>query len=236
MARLRTFAENKSGWLITFADLVTLLLALFVLVFSMSSLDSAVIQSISSSVSRDLPKRDLNRGKITDEIREVAQLVTDTGLVHSHEGRIKELLFPQDLLPPSIDKGTLDASFRVEERAEGVAFMLGDNILFDGEGSRVSTAGREILVSMAPLFELLPDDVQLIAFYAGPPLAGQADDYDVAGRHALAVLGVFINLEIDNGRFSISAYGADRSALETDAPGAPLSRVEILLKTGKKSF
>lgn len=236
MARLRTFEENKSGWLITFADLVTLLLALFVLIFSMSSLDSDVIQSISSSVSRDLPKRDLQRGKITAEIREVAQLIADTGQVHSHEGRIKELLFPRDLLPLGIDKGTLETSLRVEERAEGVAFVLGDNILFGVEGSRVSAAGREILASMAPLFELLDTDVQLLAFYTGPPVAGLDDDYAVAGRHALSALGVFINRGLDNGRFSISAYGADRAALESAAPGAPLSRVEVLLKTGKRAF
>lgn len=236
MARLRVYEENKNGWLITFADLVTLLLALFVLIFSMSSLDSAVIQSISSSVSRDFPKQDRHRGKVTAEIREVAQLMADTGQVHSHEGRIKELLFPRDLLPPGIDKGTLEPSFRVEERAEGIAFVLGDNILFDGAGSRISAAGREILVSMAPLFEVVPGDVQFIAFYVGPPLAGQPDDYAAAGRHALAALGVFLNQGLENGRFSVSAYGADRAALESGAPDAPLSRVEILLKTGKKAF
>lgn len=236
MPKLRTFEENKSGWLVTFADMVTLLLALFVLLFSMSSLDSSVIRSISSSLSRDLPKRDLDRGKLKNEIRMAAQLLSDTGQVHSHEGRIKDLLFPRDLLPPGIDKGTLDSSFRIVETGRGIVFVLGDNILFSGEGSRVSSAGREILDSMAELFELMPGDVRITAFYAGEPDPGQPDDYASASRHALAALGVFINQGLDKERLSISAYGRDRASVERAVPDAPLSRVEVLLKTGKTAF
>ena len=57
-----------------------------------------------------------------------------------------------------------------------------------------------------------------------------------AGRHALAVLGVFINRGSEIDRFSISAYGGDRAGLETPARKVPLNRVEILLKTGKKAL
>ena len=240
MARLRIYEENRDGWLITFADMVTLILALFVLIFSMSSLDSAVVQSISSSVNRDLPKRDSHRGKITEDIRQVAQLLADTGQVHQHEGRIKELLFPRDLLPPGVDKGTLDTSLRVVETGEGVTFVMGNDLLFEGEGSRVSKTGRDILASLMPLCDFLQSEVRISAFYDGPPSAGptgaQPDSYASAGRYALAALGVFINQGAELGRFSISAYGGDRAGLEAQAGNAPLDRVEILLKTGKKAL
>lgn len=236
MIRARAFPENKSGWMITFADLITLLLALFVLIFSMSSLDSAVIRSISSSVSRDRPLNDRNRGDIPANLRELAQLVADTGQVHQHEGRIKDLLFPRDLLPLGVDKGTLETSFRVREDARGVAFVLADDLLFSDGSSRVSATGREILASLAPLLEILPDEVQILAFYAGAPAPDLPDDYAVAGRHALAALGVFINRGLDAGRFSVSAYGEDRAGLENAPAGVNLNRVEILLKTGKKAF
>lgn len=235
MAILRTYEDKHDGWLITFADMVTLILALFVLLFSMSSLDSAVVQSISSSVSRDMPKRDLNRGEITDDVRQVAQLLADTGQVHQHEGRIKELLFPRDLLPPALDKGTLDTSLRLVESAEGVTFVMAYDILFDSEGSRISQAGRDILASMLPLFELLQSDVRIAAFYGGAATKEQADDYAIAGRHALAVLGVFINRGADMARLSVGAYGADRAAAVPQLENAPRDRVEILLKTGKKA-
>ena len=235
MARNREFEENNSGWLITFADLVTLLLALFVLIFSMSSLDSSYVQNISSSINREMPKRDLNRGEITDNIRRVAQLVMEVQDVHRHEGRIKELLFPRDLLPPGIDKGTLDTNLQVEERGEGVAFVISDQLLFEGAGSRISEAGRAIINSMGPLMEVVPGDVQIIAFYDGPAMPDLPDDYAVAGRHALAALGVFINRDVNLRRLSVSAYGADR-AFDDLKDGAVVSRVEILFKTARAAM
>lgn len=240
MARLREYESTRGAWFITFADMVTLLLTFFVLLFSMSSIDSAVIQSISSSVSRDMPKRDMNRGSITREVREVAQLLIDTGNVHLHEGRIKELLFPRDLLPPVIDKGTLDTSLRVVESGEGVAFVLGGELAFEGAGSRVSEAGRAILGSLGPLFELSGGAVRISAFYggaAGPESSHDAPgDYDAAARRALAALGVFINRGLAPSMFSLSAYGADRGDLApaAEVPGA--GRLEILLKKGKAAL
>lgn len=236
MARLRTYADNNNGWLVTFADLVTLLLALFVLIFSMSSLDSAIIQSISSSINRDMPKKDLNRGKITEEIREAAQLMLDTGMVHQHEGRIKELLFPRDLLPAGIDKGTLDTSLRVEEQASGVAFVIDNSMLFAGSGSGISTVGRKILSSMARLPDAMQSDVRISAFYAGPVMRDLPDDYAAAGQYALSVLGVFVEADADLKRFSISAYGADRAGLEPVPQGVSKNRVELLFKTGKNGL
>lgn len=235
MARLKNFEENSTGWMITFADLMTLLLTLFVLMFSMSSLDGSITQSISLSVSHEMPKRDLNRGEITESLRESAQLIMEAQDLHQQEARIKELLFPRDLLPPGIDKGTLDTSLRLEERGQGVAFVMHDVLLFEGESSRISEAGRVILNSMAPLMQVLPGDVQLTGFYAGPPTADLPDDYAVAGRHALAALGVFINRGVDSGRLSISAYGADR-AYEGLQPGAAANRLEILFKSARSGL
>lgn len=229
MARSRReFSQARGAWVITFADLMTLLLALFVLIFSMSSLDSSILMSISAGLQKEKPVEEHGRGEAPQNVRLAAAILAERQQLHEYEGKIKELLFPRELLPPAIDKGTLADSVRIMEVREGIVFILPEEMLFEPGSSRLSPAGLEVVRSLVPLADFLPGPVRISGH--ARPREGQ-DAYLASSRHALAVLGVFLNRGFPPSRLSAGAYGAELPRLEQDGTMLP-GRVEILLKTG----
>ncbi|MCL1888984.1 MAG: hypothetical protein FWF99_00570 [Desulfovibrionaceae bacterium] len=225
----RVFSQAGNGWLVTFADLATLLLALFVLIFSMSSVDSAILQDISSGLDNREARSRGKSGRITENLRLAVDLMADTENLSRQESRLKELLFPPEILPPGHDRGTIDQLVRIFERKEGLMFTLNNALLFMPESSEFTPGGRNILLALAPLPELLPGRISIAGHEeknSGP------DPYLASGRRALAALGVFLGRGHTPARFSVSAYGADR---RPDLPEGfenaaefPQGRLEIL--------
>ena len=86
-------------WLVTFSDLVTLLLTFFVLLLSMSSMDKSVLTRINpfqTDVAHMSPK---GSGKVPARINMVVPLLENPFDVMKKKNRIKDLLFPHDVLP-----------------------------------------------------------------------------------------------------------------------------------------
>ena len=238
--KTRVFEPSRSHWLITFADMATLLLALFVLIFSMSSVDTAFLESFSAGLDNQ-EYRNKSRGVQTPErLRLAASLLADTANLRQQENRIKELLFLPEVLPPGLDKGTIDQLVRIFDHKDGVLFMLDNALLFSPGGSELTPAGRALLLSLVPLPDLLPGSIS-ISGHEDPRAAaldglpGQ-DPYLASSRRALTALGVFLGRGCPPARFSVGAYGWDQApeippgfGPEAGTPAG--GRLEILWKT-----
>ena len=235
-----TFNREHTGWLLTFADMVTLMLALFVLIFSMSSVDNAVLQDISSGLDNQERRSQAKSGRIPENIRLAAAMLIDKENLRQQENRVKDLLFPQELLPPELDKGTVAQYIHIFEHKDGLLFTLDNALLFMTESSELKPGGRAVLAALADLMRIMPGEVN-ISGHEDPPgaaLASGRDPYLASARHALAALGVFLRRDENPARFSLSAYGPDHQAampgtdLYTVDMAAPPrdARLEILLK------
>ena len=106
MARIkktRTAQASTQLWLITFADLMTLLLTFFVLLISMSSI---TVSSISQVDSFFRPQKIISysqSGNIPQRIQLLLKEIRDPDL-EQHKARIKDLLFPYDAIPKEMDR------------------------------------------------------------------------------------------------------------------------------------
>ena len=145
--------------------------------------------------------------------------------------RIKDLLFPDDILPPDIKRSNLLDNIEILQRDDGVALVLNDSLLFGLGDAKLKESAKFILRQIVPLLHMTNSPINV---------AGYTDDiggdipyqYELSGKRALAVLGFFIEENLPNKRFSISAYGmqnpmADNSTLRGRARNR---RVEILLR------
>ncbi|WP_461210843.1 OmpA/MotB family protein [Desulfocurvus sp. DL9XJH121] len=220
------------AWLVTFGDLVTLLLTFFVLLLSMSSMDRSILTKI-TFFSRDLGAMTImSAGRIPQRIKMIIDALEKPWEVLEKQERLKDMLFPDDVIPPEISRSTLMENLKVLQRPEGVALVLTDKLLFPTGGAELDPAARKLLAVVAEVLGFMAAPVNISGYT--DDVGGRAEpNYVLSGQRALAVLDAFLKAGLPNERFSVSGYGpfwpmADNATAEGRAQNR---RVEILLKT-----
>lgn len=219
-------------WLITFSDLITLLLAFFVLLLSMSSMDSTTLSRI-SAFSRGLsPAALTGPGRIPERIQIVVKLLKDPRNVLEKKSRIKDLLFPLDELPPEMARGDLEKNITILEHPEGVVIVLTDSLLFAKGSAELDGNGKKLVAVLAPVLHAVNADINISGHTDTTPVQ-DPDNYKLSFMRALVVLERLLQAEIPPDRFSISGYGPDKPmhSNATEEGRAQNRRVEILVKT-----
>ena len=221
-------------WLVTFSDLVTLLLTFFVLLLTMSSMDNAILTKVTLHTA-DLGLLDKRgSGRVTAKERLIVDLMEKPWEVMDKKQRIKDLLFPDDALPEEIEKSELDRNVKVLAKSDGVALVFTDKLLFAPGSAELSPRGEFVMDRLVPMMMHTAAPINVAGYTdAGE---GVSDPYALSGDRALAVLAFLVKAGVPNSRFSLSAYGSH--APVTDERGNPVDspmnrRVEILLKTAR---
>ncbi|MCA1743191.1 MAG: flagellar motor protein MotB [Desulfonatronovibrio sp.] len=225
-------------WMVTFADMITILLTFFILLLSMASLDRQIIREVITIFQEDIAfLSPSSAGRLSDRFMIFEDLLEKPWEILEKQDRIKDLLFPDDVLPPEISKSTLDENLKILERPEGIALMLTDELLFPSAQTSLNTPARQILMQIVPLIEEWPSPVNIAGYTDNVP-GIHKDNYEFAAERAMAVLEFLIINGIDNERLSVSSYGPNFPVTPNDtAQGRSQNRrVEILLKTTPKTF
>lgn len=219
-------------WLITFTDLMTLLLTFFVLMLSMSSLDSATLARISAYMRSPSRIEMSGAGRIPDRIQLVVKLIKDPRNILEKRDRIKDLLFPHDLLPKELPKGDLEKNITILEHPEGVVIVLTEGLLFAKDSADLDAKGKKLVAVLAPVMQAVKTDIN-ISGHTDASSAKDAAPYELSLKRALAVLEQLLQAKIPPDRFSVSGYGPDKPMEpNTSEEGrAKNRRVEILVKT-----
>lgn len=223
---------GEGGWLVTFSDLTTLLLTFFVLLLTMSSMDRSVLTKV-TLFTQDLGQMQAKgSGKITTRQQLLQELLERPWEVMEKVERIKDLLFPEDVLPPELSRSTLDENLTVLQRPEGVALVLTEKLLFPPGGYVLSEPAKKLLGAVAMIFSVTEADVSISGYTDSLP-GQEPDNLTLSGLRAMSVLEYFLSLGVPDRRFSVAGYGpfwpiADNDTLEGQAKNR---RVEILLRT-----
>jgi chemotaxis protein MotB len=235
----RTEAESPgASWMVTFADLMTLLLSFFVLLLSMSSMDKSILRDVVSHFVGDMglaPKK--GAGRMTTKFEFMNRIIENPAEALHDPQRIKDLLFPDEVLPESMARSTLDENLQILVRPEGIALVLSDGLLFSVGESALTEDSRKLLSEFAQFLASVTMPVNVAGYTDNIP-AGEKDNYVLSSERAVSVLTFFLQQGFDPRRFSVSAYGEAFPLGDNATPEgrAKNRRVEILLKTTGRTY
>jgi chemotaxis protein MotB len=223
--------KGNPPWLVTFTDLMALLLTFFVLLLSMSSLTPTTITEVNTWFA---PRNFIERqglGRLPERVTFLLELIKDPANMVVNLDRIKDLLFPYDLLPNEVSKTTLDENVKVLERPEGLVISLSDNLLFPSGQYALAEPAKKVLNSLVDVLLYTEMDINIAGHTDNVPNS-EMSNYELSGRRALSVLEYFLQNKVRPVRFSVSGYGPDRPVADNDLESerAANRRVEILLK------
>ncbi len=235
--------HTDESWLIPYADLLTLLLALFVVLFAMSSVDATKFQQLSKSFNDiftggtgvmeftsptegDPTQGDKNEG---------ALLGKDQGTGSLGEKDKKELSELQDRVDQYIERNSLDEKLETQLTGEGLMVSIRDSVLFDSGSADVREANRGVADEIASLLVMDPPRSIVISGYTdNVPISTSryASNWDLSVMRAVNFMKILLdNPKLDPEWFSAKGFGEYKPvASNSTAEGrAKNRRVEILI-------
>jgi chemotaxis protein MotB len=235
--------STKTAWMITFADFCTLLLTFFVMLVSMSALDSQAIRKALKNFGQAggvlfFQKLESVSQSPSVVLKKISKRLHDVQAIEMQD--IEEI---QNLSEEQIEQLITSGKFiwyRKDEATKGLTFILNNDILFESGSAQLKPSAFPILDAIA----LFLKQSKYVAFVDGhtdntPPGSkgpfGSNDELSFS--RAKAVLDYLVDhCGVSPEKLAIGAYG-DRMPIgdnSTPAGRAMNRRVEITLKPAKE--
>lgn len=252
MKRRQIKKRKNSGapkWMVTYSDMVTLILVFFILLFSMSQIDLVKFEAIAesfqnrmildfypSSVPADNPTEHTSieeRGKETNEFEASADLrdKTDRGETEDDRDSLSTLL---EDIEAYLDENDLNNVITANRTEQGVVLVLQESILFDSAEAKILDSGMPFLDKIGTLLHDIPNSVKVEGHTDSRPISNfrYPSNWELSGARASSVIRYLIKEnEFDESRFSVAGYADTRPAAPNDSPQnwSQNRRVEIVI-------
>jgi chemotaxis protein MotB len=219
-------------WLITYADMITLLLALFITLYALSDTNMhkfvAFAQSLAAAFNTDIfaGERAFTVTAGQESAPDVAQFDAGSGIVADYRA------LQATITDYAIERG-LAGQVSVEPVAEGIAIRISSSLLFQRGRATLAPETVDVVDRVAQALAPLPNAIRIEGHTDNLPPEGTQfrDNWRLSVARALAVLERLVGDGLDPGRLSAAGYGEHRPiASNADEAGrARNRRVDILV-------
>lgn len=226
---------NPLGWMVTFSDLITLLLTFFVLLISMSSMDAkSVEQSFGMFTGGSGVLEFTESGKINDLGKLLDSVLDVPPELLSQQDNLKDLIFQFDdpELQKMMDLVSQDVEVLRDER--GLVVRISDYILFQEGGATLRAQSLFILSRLADVLRSARQPISIEGHTDASTLEGGETPwaFELSLERAIAVLEYFTrDKSLLPERFRVGGMGPTMPIAPNDTPDnrARNRRIEIIL-------
>jgi chemotaxis protein MotB len=221
--------ENAERWLLTYADMITLLMAFFIMMYSMSVMNLEKFQAVAFSIRSGFggvlkgggkhimmhpPKTD-GKSNRQSEMRRMSQEI-------------------EEELKKQIGESKLKGKVQVNQEARGVVISVAtDGMMFDRGSADLTPLAHEILPSIAGILAKLPNEIMVEGHTCNLPIrtAVFPSNWELASARACRVVRYLGEHGVAMRRLSAVGYGETHKRVpnDTEAHRAMNRRVDILI-------
>ncbi|MGW8958207.1 flagellar motor protein MotB [Paenibacillus sp. NPDC055715] len=242
--------DHRDRWMITYADLITLLLIFFVVMYAMSSLDAKKYEVVVQSLQDTFRKSDsiLDQGSGitgTSDQHTIKQASSDNKAVgptkltereQAFRKQEKELQNLMSVIEQYVSDNKLQDQIFVSDQPRGIVITLNDRFLFDQGRAALKQDSANTLSKLASLFRDLKTPISIEGHTDNTPFTHSSnsseykDNWELSGARALSVLRFFLDREkLAPSEFQYAGYADTRSVGDntTEAGRQKNRRVEI---------
>ena len=182
LARRQTTSHEPS-WLMTFVDLISLLLAFFVLLFSMANPHLNQFKKAAASISYSL----------TGDVRVIAdqlQPPEESSLAAEYRPRGLDLSYLQRLMAAKLAQSTALASSQLYRQGEKLILSMPNKLLFDVGSEQLSQRGRQAVFELSVALNSLDNSIAVLGHSDPTPIIESptyANNWDLSLARALSV-------------------------------------------------
>jgi|TARA_Y100000814_G_scaffold80079_1_gene52496 chemotaxis protein MotB len=188
-----TVEEGLPGWFGTFADMMTLLFAFFVLLAAISTIDPVKLQNMADSM-----------GKSVGTKQELDNQAMSLGDIHKAATKMIEEM--------AADPETGEKPVEVTTSPKGVTIGISSDISFESGSATTKSGFLEILKKIVPTIDESYNMIAVEGHTDSDPLpkaliAKFPSNWELSGARAAAVVRLLIDLKVDPVRLQAVGYG-----------------------------
>ena len=188
-----TVEEGLPGWFGTFADMMTLLFAFFVLLAAISTIDPVKLQNMADSM-----------GKSVGTKQELDNQAMSLGDIHKAATKMIEEM--------AADPETGEKPVEVTTSPKGVTIGISSDISFESGSATTKPGFLEILKKIVPTIDESYNMIAVEGHTDSDPLpkaliAKFPSNWELSGARAAAVVRLLIDLKVDPVRLQAVGYG-----------------------------
>lgn len=194
--------ENHERWIVSYADMVTLLFALFVVLYATSDANPQKLQSVRNSIDDAF-----SIGVLTGSNGSSPIFNTGGGLTPSiSEIRSNTFEGINKTLSGFAQANGLEGKIQVRTDADSITISLADNLLFDSGSADLKPGSQDVLLQVAAALRGLPNQMRIEGHTDNVPVNSidYPTNWELSGERATRVL-----------RFLTEDGGLDASRLFT---------------------
>ena len=226
-------------WVMTFADLVTLLMVFFVLLFAMGSIEDEKWRLVKESLRDALGTEDIPRAGTRQGLDVIQPLVREETLDAVDEvGAMvsKEIEEISSEVEEFVYKNKLAGQVEVESDERGAIITISDKILFPAGTSRMNYEGTKTVKQIFELLDQFNYDVIIEGHTDDSPMQSSKfpSNWELSAARAADVARILVRQGFDPERISIQGFAEFRPKVPNDRPEnrAVNRRIEIVYQRG----
>lgn len=178
--------ENHERWIVSYADMVTLLFALFVVLYATSDANPQKLQSVHNSISQAF-----SIGVLQGSNGSSAVLNSGGGITPSlAEIKSNNLVALEATLGGFAKSNNLDGKIQIRSDADSITISLADNLLFDSGSADLRPGSQDVLNQVAAALRGLPNEMRIEGHTDNVPVnnADFASNWELSAARASRVL------------------------------------------------
>ncbi|KFN02961.1 membrane MotB of proton-channel complex MotA/MotB family protein [Bacillus clarus] len=217
--------------------MLTLLFALFIVLFAMSSIDAAKFKQMAVAFRSELVGGSGNKEFLSDQKpnqeKELSASSPESEEIRQQE--MNELKVLQNSIDQYINERQLSSSFKTELTERGLMITIVENILFDSGKAHVKLESLHIAKEMASLLvSASPREITVSGHTDNVPIVNAqfASNWELSTQRAVNFMQVLLQKkELAPDKFSAIGYGEYRPVASNDMQEgkAKNRRVEVLI-------
>lgn len=215
-------------WLIPYADMLTLLLALFIVMFAMSKLDNEKMEKVSEQFNIIFSG---GSGVLEKNGTSLIPMNNFPSLNEQEEDKMTEIKLN---IEKEIKSSGYSDKISITLDEKGLGISIQDVVLFNSGKADVLNNVNPMLLHISEMLKGLDNEIKVVGHTDNVPIktAQFRSNWDLSAMRAINVMNFFIDSGgLDPARFAFEGYGeySPKYDNSTDEGKAKNRRVEILL-------
>jgi chemotaxis protein MotB len=198
--------DDANRWLLPYADFITLLLAVFVVMYSVSNVEESKFKSLSESLSIALNVKNTeskNNNFISDKTNSIIEQI------HTRESQIAEINSTlQNDLAPLIAQNKI----KIIKVRDGISIVINDSFLFKSGQAQIDPTFEKDLLQISDILKKYPNQIQVEGHTDNNRIntGMYPSNWELSSARASSVVRAFITNGVQESQLTAIGYAANQ--------------------------